>query len=43
MIVEAMNNSQEYGLVLSTIHKYIYNIEVFTKGARMHELSIPYI
>ena len=42
MIVQSMNNDQEYGLVLSTIHKYIY-IDVDPKVAMIHLLSIPHI
>ena len=31
MIVQALSNGQEYGLILSTFHKYIYNIVVYTQ------------
>ena len=39
MIVYVINKGHEYGLVLSTIHKYIYNIGDYTKVAMIYQLS----
>ena len=41
MIVQVMNIDQEYGLVLSTMHKYITNIDVYRKVAKIYQLSRP--
>ena len=43
MIVLALSNGEEYELILSPIHKYIYNMVVCTKGAMVYQLSIPLI
>ena len=38
-----MNNGQEYGLILSTISKYISHIDVYMKVPMIYQLSIPNI
>ena len=39
MIVQASSNKQEYGLILGTIHKYFYNIDVLYKRCFLYHLA----
>ena len=42
MIVHVSSNGHEYGLILSTFHKYIYYIVVYTKVDTIYQISIPH-
>ena len=40
MIIQATNNGQEHRLILSTVHKYIYNIDIYTKAVEHETHSV---